>query len=393
MGRKKAKPPAEPLAAAIDAAAAHADQKAAGPPREERLSTGCTLLNLAISGKASYGITKGTYLWLVGDSSSGKTWFSFTCLAEAARSRHFDGHRFVFDNAENGALMDTTRYFGQGVTDRLEPPLKDADDNPVYSANVQDFYFNVDHALDQGPCIYILDSMDALGEESGEEKFEAEKTNYLGGSAKVPGSMGMQKAKANSQNINRVVRRLRETGSILIIISQNRSKVGGHIPNQKTYAGGFAMRFYAHCQVWTTPKGPIKKTVRLEGQKAGVEREVGATIGIDIQKNRFSGWEGKVEVPFYRSHGIDDLGSCVNWLIEEKFWGKPAKKDGTKPDDESGGGSAQIAAPEFDFTGKPEALIAKIEAEDREQELRKLVGQHWAAIEAASAPKRKPRYT
>lgn len=373
MPRKKKteEPAAEPLAEAVAGLEQNILARHGPPPREERLSTGCTLLNLALSGHPRWGTAMGHYLWIVGDSSSGKTWFSYQILAEAARKGAFDGHRFVVDDVEHGALMDVVRYFGAAVAGRIEPPHGTREE-PVYSGTVQEFYFHLDANLDRGPCIYILDSMDALGEESGDEKFEAEKTVYLGGTAKVPGSMGMAKAKANSQNINRVVRRLRETRSILIVINQNRSKVNSHIPGQKTASGGFALKFYAHAQIWTSPKAPIKKTV------LGIEREVGRYLSIDIQKNRLSGFEGAVTVPFYRSHGIDDVGGLVDWLTEEGVFTKSKNS---------------LVAPMLDFTGSREALIAKIEGEDREAELQKLAGARWAEIEAASAPKRKPRYS
>lgn len=373
MPRKpKAEPAAEPLADAVEGLEESILAKYGPPPKEDRLSTGCTLLNLALSGRPRWGLAKGWYLWFVGDSSSGKTWFSLQVLAEAARNPHFDGHRFVVDDVEHGGLMDVVRYFGADTAGRIEPPAGTRAE-PEYSTTVQSFYYNLDANLDKGPCIYILDSMDALGEDASEGKFEAEKTVHLGGTAKVPGSMGMEKAKANSQNINRVVRRLRETGSVMIVIGQVRDKTGGHIPGQKTVSGGRALKFYAHAQVWARPAAPIKKTV------LGIEREIGRTLELDIHKNRVSGWEGKFEVPFYRAHGIDDLGGVVDWLVEEKVWTKADK-------------GAKVTVPELDFSGSREALIAKIEAEDREQEVRALAGKRWQEIEEASAPKRKPRY-
>jgi RecA/RadA recombinase len=374
MARKKKteETPAEPLADAVEGLEQNLLARYGPPPREDRLSTGCTLLNLALSGRPKWGLAKGWYLWFVGDSSSGKTWFNLQLLAEAAKNPHFDGHRFVVDDIEHGGLMDVVRYFGAAVASRIVPPAGTRAE-PVYSGTVQELYYNIDANLDQGPCIYIVDSMDALGDEDSEEKFEAEKTVHLGGSAKVPGSMGMQKAKTNSQNINRVVRRLRETGSIMSVIGQTRSKTGGHIPNQKTVAGGFALKFYAHAQVWARPAAPITKTV------LGLEREVGRFLELDVQKNRVSGWEGKLTVPFYRAHGIDDLGGLVDWLVAEKVWTKAEK-------------GSKVDAPELDFSGSREALIAKIEAEDREQEVRALAGKRWQEIEEASAPKRKPRY-
>ncbi len=103
------------------------------------LSTGSTLLDLACSGKIEGGLIKGGYFFLVGDSSSGKTFTSLTCLAEAAKSESFKNHRFIYDNSENGALMDMATFFGQKVADKMEPPAKDKKDKPVYSSTIEEF--------------------------------------------------------------------------------------------------------------------------------------------------------------------------------------------------------------------------------------------------------------
>ena len=340
-------------------------------PPEDFVSSGLTVLNLAASGHPDRFVAKGHYLYLVGDSSSGKSWLSFQIFAEAARNRAFNKHRLVFDNAENGALMDVPRYFGQSVQDRLEPPRGDAGD-PSYSSTIQEMFFNLDAALDAGPCVYVTDSVDALNADEDEEKFEEEKEAFEKGKD-AGGSYGMAKPKYISRNINRVVKRLRDTGSILVLISQTRDKVGGTIPGLKTRAGGRALKFYAHLEVWSSVRGPLKRTA------AGKEREVGSQIQLDIQKNRISGWEGKIPLlPFFRQNGFDELGACVNFLVDEGYWKETKGK---------------ITAPEFDFEGRAETLISKVQAEDRDRELQLLVAKVWKDIETACAVNRRPRYS
>lgn len=341
-------------------------------PPEDFLSSGCTLVNLAVSGHPGRSVAKGHYLYVVGDSSSGKSWLCLNYLAEAARNKHFDGYRFIFDNAENGVLMDTSKYFGAAVADRMEPPRADADGTAVNSATVQEFYYNLELAVRAGPCIYILDSMDALHDDADEDKFEAELKRYDTGKGEVPGSMGMAKAKTNSANISRVVQTLRTNGSILIVLSQTRDKVGGHIPGQKTRGGGRALRFYAHVELWTSVRAPIKK------EYLGKEREIGATIKVDVQKNRVSGWEGAVEISFLKGYGIDDLGTICKYLIDEKHWGCSA---------------GVVDAPEFGFKGRVEKLIKHIQDSNSEWELSQLAGSVWRAVIDGARPERKPRYT
>lgn len=340
-------------------------------PPTDFLSTGITLMNCAFSGHPERGVPKGTYLYVIGDSGSSKSWLTFNLFAEAAKNPNFGQYRFIYDNVENGALMDVGRYFGQGVVDRLEPPVGTVDD-PTYSETVQQFYMHLERCCRDGPCIYVLDSMDALNDDADEDKFEAELKKYETGDGKIPGSMGMAKAKTNSKHINRVVKVLRDNGSILVVISQTRDKVGGMYPGQKTHGGGRALKFYAHLELWASVVGPIKKTYQ------GKDREIGATIRIDIQKNRVCGWEGKFDYEFIKGHGVDDVGSNVAYLIEEDHW---TDKKGI------------ISAPEFQFEGRKEPLIKRIQDADDDWELARLVGKVWNGIIEGAAPDRKPRYS
>src|SRR6185436_11241651 len=84
------------------------------------LSTGSTLLNLAISDRARGGFCTGKFFYLVGDSASGKTFLSMTCFVEATKNPAFKDHRLILNNAEDGALMDVRKFFGADVKRRLE---------------------------------------------------------------------------------------------------------------------------------------------------------------------------------------------------------------------------------------------------------------------------------
>lgn len=376
-----AKAKAKPAAAAVKAAAEKAKAAlAADTPRvppidpADYLSTGACLFDLAVSGRPDGGIAKGQYVYFVGDSSSGKTWWAFQLAAELCRNPAFADYRIVYDASENGALMDLPTYFGTALAERIEPP-RGTRDAPEYSQTLQDMYHAIDDALDAGPCLFIEDSMDALLDQSDEEQFEKEKAAAKAGK-EATGSYGMGKAKTNSRNINRVVQRLRETGSILVLISQTRDKIGGMFPGQKTRGGGKSLRFYAHVEVWTSAGKPITVTHN------GKPREIGKHLVLDVQKNRLTGWEGKITVPHLRAVGIDDLGASVDYLVDEGHW-TVAEKKGKRP---------AVVAPEFQHDGSRESLIAKIEEEGGEAELRRIVAGVWRGIEAAVAPRRKPRY-
>jgi hypothetical protein len=125
----------------------------------------------------------------------------------------------------------------------------------------------------------------------------------------------------------------------------------------------------------------------------------GNLIQMDVQKNRQSGWEAtKITVPFYKGYGFDDVGGCIDFLVDWKHWSTSAKEDGEAPKKKGRGpvrkkkAKGAVAAPEFDFTGTRDALAVKIQEDGDERELRLLVQEVWDRIEAACAVRRKPRY-
>lgn len=370
MAKKKAR---ESGAIAKAAEALAADTPRLSPiPRGDFLSTGCALFNMGLSGDPDLGIPKGAYAYLVGESSSGKTWMGHVFFAEAARNPSFVDYRFVFDNAENGALMDVERFFGRSVVDRLEAPAYDKG-AAVYSSTAQEMYFNLAANVRRGPCIYLLDSMDALNDEADDRQFEAAMAKHFTGKGEVPGNMGMAKAKTNSKNINRVTQLLRTNGSILVVISQTRSKVNSQYAGQRTRSGGDALRFYASVEVWFKLSGVLAK------EHNGIDREYGTKILGDVAKNRITGWEGKLPpIHFLKGFGIDDTGSCVEYLIDEKHW----PKDGQS-----------VSADEFDYKGRPERLIKVIEDDpEGPDKLHRVVAGVWRDIIAKVTPVRKSRY-
>jgi RecA/RadA recombinase len=337
-------------------------------PTEDLLSTGFTPLDVSISGRSKGGYGKGLVVLLVGDSEAGKTFLAYTCLAEAAKNPAFDDHKFVVDIPEGGAKMSIKRYFGSKVAERIEPP-RGTRKKPEYSETIEDFYYNLDDCLNQGPCIYIEDSMDALDTSDDQEKFEERKKARREGK-EVKGSYGMSKAKASSQGLRRVIQKIRKTGSILIMIAQAKDAVGFGF-NPKTRAGGKSLKFYADVEMWMSVMKSIKKTV------GGKDRNIGSIIGVKVDKNRLTGWKGVVEMPFYRSIGIDNVGGMVRYLTEEGHW--PKKK-------------GSITAPELGVTKKEEDLIRYIEVAEEEREVAKVCRKVWQSIERKCSVTRKPRY-
>jgi RecA/RadA recombinase len=334
------------------------------------LSTGSTQLNLALSGRPDAALYKGDYLYLVGDSMSGKTWVSWTLLAEASINPVFDGYRLLYADAERGSRMDREKFFGSRLAERVEVS------HPQY---LEEWYFDLDDAFDGGkPFVMVLDSMDCLDSFDDESKFDEWKEAFRKGKDSK-GSYGMAKAKLNSQAIRRTMGQLGATGSILVVISQTRDAVNTGNPfGGKTRAGGRSLRFYATAEVWSCVTGQIKRTYR------GKERQQGVNVRFDVKKNRLTGRKRSADVPIYHDCGFDNIGSNVDWLLAEKVWKKSAGESRDKSITATGIGP-ELSLPR-------ERLIRHVEEHGLEEDLQDLVALEWQRIEDAVAVKRKSRY-
>lgn len=338
----------------------------------DMLSTGSTLLNLALSGRPQVGIPIGGYIFFVGDSSSGKTWLTLCILAEASMRQRFNDYRLVYDPVENGALMDVAQYFGTALAARIEPPIYGPEGVPGRSITIDDFYTNIHAQMDRGPCIYILDSMDALMGMA-EEKKRKQREAAAGTNRKVTGEMGDGKAKKNASGVRGLLAKLQQTGSILIVVAQTRDVLDQWAPESQTYSGGHALKFYAAAQIWTRIAHTMEKTVEGKPRKIGVMSE------FEVKKNRITGKEWSVRVPILWGYGMDDIGSCIDYLVFENHWTK-SKEGGT------------ITAEEFQTKGQRETLIKFIEKNNLVKSLRLLVAEVWENIEKRCVPDRLPRY-
>lgn len=327
------------------------------------LSTGCTTLNLALTGTPQGGIPKGKYAFLVGDSSSGKTFMVLTMFAEASINKHFEKYHLRYNDVEGGALMSFMSYFGTEMERRLEI---------TKSETIEEFYDDLYEATRQ-PCIYVVDSMDALSSDYENRKWTEGRKARSGG-PKAKGDYGDGKAKKNSSLVRQVLPRLRDTGSILLIISQTRDNMdAGLFEPSKIRSGGHALKFYATAEIWTSVKKKLKKKVR------GIEYPIGIIAKAVVKKNRLTGKEWAVEFPLYFSTGIDDIGACVDYLTQIKYW----------PTTDSG----IITATDFtDYKGKRETLIKKLQTENLEEDVIDIVSENWKEIEEACRVERRNKY-
>ena len=360
MPRKKQQSVAEQVVA-------HAKNKNEPEVLSPRLliPTGSTLLNLGLSDTTWGGYIAGTMVNDIGDSSSGKTIKALTMCAEINELPQLDEYRLIYDDAEHALAFDMERMFGQATAERIEPPAIDEEGEDQFSNTIQDFHENALNALDADrPCIYILDSFDSLTSDEELDKVEEEMEARRKGK-EVKGSYGMAKAKRASALLRQICSRLKDTKSLLLIISQTRDSIDPMSFQKKTRSGGRALDFYASHITW----------LAVGRKHKSKERVIGVDCRMKVTKNKLTGKVREVEAPIFYDYGVDDIGSCVDWLLREKVWPGTKQKMKTKWGDMS-----------------QEKLIRHIENNGLEDDLRELVGNEWGKIEKSLRLNRKRRF-
>ena len=310
------------------------------------LSTGVTLLNLAFSGEANGGMAKGHIYRLAGKSGTSKTFLSRSILAEAVANPEFNDYKLCYDDVEHGALMSTEKFFGERLAKRMKV---------FNSVSTNDFYTTLGKKLEDGEkVIWIEDSLDGL----------------------VPvqeSKMGdMSKARETSQGLRKLLDPINDTGSIVVLISQTRMNIGSFMGGDSP-TGGRAPEFYSTQEVFLKKIKTIKKAYKDNDYPIGVR------IQAHVTKNRISGVDRTIEFPLYYTYGIDDIGANIDYLCSHSYW-KLVK--GIITLDDFGG-----------FKGRKDELIAKVEKENLEEQIKTIVNRIWKEIEEAVSIDRQPRYS
>ena len=258
--------------------------------------TGSTLLDLIHGG----GWPIGRVVNVVGDRSSGKTLLAIEACANFARL--FGVENILYDECEAAFSIEFAKTLGmpEGVK------FVENDETGNGSSTVEEFYANLNDFLNSrtsGPCLYILDSLDALSD-------KAESEREIGAA-----TYGTGKAKALSELFRRIIGKLEAKQCTLIVISQIRDKIGVTFGETKTRSGGRALDFYCSIIDWLSEIGKIKHTV------TGVERTTGVKVKVQNKKNKMSIPFRMAEIEILFGYGTDNEASLVAWLKTNKLGG------------------------------------------------------------------------
>ena len=339
--------------------------------------SGSVLFNLACSDRWYGSYKTGTMVNIVGDSSSGKSIMTLSGMAAAANMPEFADYRFIYDDAEFADSFDHEKLFGSVFANKVESPAKDKKGNPKNSTTIEQFYDYVMDAIDKKiPFIYCLDSFDAIdADDEIKKELQNREHRKKGNLSKIKGSFQATKQKKASQLFRLICSKLPKTNSLLLIISQTRDNLSAMSFATKYRAGGKALKFYASIEAWLAYKKAIPKTVNGKVHKIGVD-----TIA-KIEKNKYTGKRKEANFPIYHDYGIDDISSCIDFLIQNDYW----EMDKTK-----------IIVPEFDICLPKKKLINFIEEKGKHKKRQRILFEStqkcWDEIEDALKLKRRSKF-
>ena len=250
-------------------------------------STGSTLLDLAAGG--GWGI--GRVANIVGDKSTGKTLLAIEACANFGILYGGNAIRY----AEVEAAFDRDYAYSMGM------PRDAQYTEDVHT--IEDFERDLDAWLEKqnGPNLYILDSLDACSSDAELERETGDHATY-----------GAEKAKALSELFRKRIKKLREKQGTIIVISQLRDNIGVRFGETKKRSGGHALDFYASQVFWLAQITSIKKTVTK------VERTVGVKIRARNKKNKIGKPYRQVDFTILFSYGVADEVSMLDWIKENK---------------------------------------------------------------------------
>lgn len=308
------------------------------------VSTGCSLLDCALGG----GYVCGRITNIVGDRSTAKTALATEALINFKRT-YPQG---------SAAYRDTEAAFDQEYAAAMGLDVDNVDfgddDEPVTTVEgfARDLTTFLREAKKNHPCIYVLDSLDALSDEA-EMKRDFGEATY-----------GANKAKMLSEMFRKITSDLGRKDCLLIVISQVRDNIGAMFGEKHKRSGGRALDFYASQIIWLAHLKALKRTINK------VERPYGIKVKAKIKKNKVGLPLRECEFDFIFGFGVDDVAAAASWL-EEVGRAKDADISNLK-----------------EYLKEVDGFTAE-KYEHERTELSLVVKKVWAEIETSFLPKRR----
>lgn len=255
---------------------------------EVMISTGSTLLDLAICGKRKRGggIPGGILIEMFGPEGSGKT----VLLCEIAGAIQRQGGDIQFNDPEARLNKQFAKLFDLD-TETIE----------VNEPNTVTEVFEAIHKWKpngRGIQGIMTDSLAALS-----TTMEMEKED----------KMGMRRAKEFSEGLRKTCRLLKQNNYIMACSNQIRTNVDATgFGEQFSVPGGKAIAFYASVRLRFHKPEKLKKKIKFNGKE--IEEKTGVKVKVEVYKNSCDAPYRTADVYIKFDYGIDDIRANLQYL-------------------------------------------------------------------------------
>jgi recombination protein RecA len=324
------------------------------------ISTGCTVLDLAISGRYPGGIPLGRTVQVYGAGSTCKTVLGMTILGSVQRK----GGIAFFADSEHTFDPKWAQLFGLNCSDPdiwrygfwWEKDKKDLVVQPTTIEELFDIYLKKIVSLDDNrPKVVVVDSLTSLP------------SNVELDTKMEDGTYGTSRPKQINLGVRKYLSAMTKSNTSIFFIDQTRDKLGVAFGEKETVSGGRALEFYSSVRIHLKHQEAVKNKKK---------QEVGIWVGFKIVKNKVAPPFKKGSFKIIWDYGLDDVGSNVDFLKEFQ--------------DNSGDTKEKSGRVVFqDKSYYTNQLINHIEENNLEQELIQEVVRCWN--EYFQTDERKPR--
>jgi recombination protein RecA len=255
------------------------------------VSTGSTLLNLAISNKPNGGIAVGRITEINGLESSGKSLIGAHILAETQRKKGVA----VYMDTETSVSREFLETIGIDVSNMLYIHLETIED--IFEA-IEQIVVKIRES-DKDRLVTIL--VDSLAAATTKVELEAdfEKDGWA-----------TSKAIIISKAMRKITQMIGRQKIALVFTNQLRQKLGVMFGDPWTTSGGKALPFHASTRIRLKNLGQIKDAKK---------NTIGMKMRAQVIKNRLGPPMRHADFNLYFESGIDDDGSWLQVLKDHKL--------------------------------------------------------------------------